>query len=128
MAIDGRIYKVGLCASDHGFEPGSETDVLAVGPGATRWISAEGDTLELHGPESVVTDVPSAGKGSERQVAFSPNGDQFLVQTAQGLCNWVLRDSWTLDLDGCRWSTGGWASEATWAATDKSGGTVVVFD
>ena len=40
VAIDGRIYRVGLCTSDHGFEPGRETDVAAVGPGAARWISA----------------------------------------------------------------------------------------
>ena len=75
-----------------------------------------------------MTDVPSAAKGSERQVAFSPNGGQFLVKTARSLCHWVIRDDGTLDLDGCRWSTGGWASDAAWAATDRSGGTVVVFD
>ncbi len=72
VAIDGRIYKVGLCASDHGFEPGDVTDALAVGPGATRWISAEGDTLKLHGPDSAVTDFPSAEKGSERADRVQP--------------------------------------------------------
>jgi hypothetical protein len=40
----------------------------------------------------------------------------------------LIRDDGQVDLDGCRWSTGGWASDAAWAAADKSGETAVVFD
>ena len=130
--IDSRIYRIGVCMSDHGFEPTDATGVDAVGPGAAHWIARDGESLQLQGPRrepSVAPSVmPHAEKGSDVQIAFSPNGAQFLVRTAGSLCNWMIRDDGTLDLDGCRWSTGGWASGAAWAAADKSGETAAVFD
>jgi hypothetical protein len=48
------------------------------------------------------------------------------VKTATSLCTWRIRSDAALDLEGCRWSTGEWASDAEWSA-DKSG-EVVVFD
>jgi hypothetical protein len=128
LVIDGRIYKIGVCASDHGFDPTEVTGVLAVGPGATRWIAREGDTMALQVPQRAPTVVPAEDRTVVPQIAFSPNGAQFLVRTAKSLCNWEIRDDGTLDLDACRWSIGGWASDAAWAASDKSGETAVVFD
>jgi hypothetical protein len=69
-----------------------------------------------------------ADKGVAPQIAFSPNGAQFLVRTGKSLCNWVIHDDGTVDLAACRWSAGGWASDAAWAAADKAGETAVVFD
>jgi hypothetical protein len=128
VVIDGRIDKVGACSSDRGFEPTDVTGVVAVGPGAARWIVRDGDSLQLQGAQGEEPIALPGERGGKTQIVFSPNGDQFLVSTARSLCNWVIRDDGTTDLDGCRWSTAGWASDAAWAATDKSGETVVVFD
>jgi hypothetical protein len=134
IAVEGRIDKVGPCTPEGGFEPTDATGVVAVGPGALRWIARDGESLRLHGPqrEPSLVPVPSAGprgdKPGEAQIEFSRNGDRFFVRTARTLCDWVIRDDGTLDLDGCRWSTAGWASDASWARADKGGGAVVVFD
>jgi len=134
IAVEGRIYKVGPCTPDGGFEPTDATGVVAVAPGAMRWIARDGESLRLHGPqrEPSPVAVPSAGprgdKPGKAQIEFSRGGDRFFVRTARTLCDWVIRDDGTLDLDGCRWSTAGWASDASWARADKGGETVVVFD
>jgi hypothetical protein len=126
--IDGRIDRIGLCASDRGFEPTDVTGVQAVAPSAARWIARDGESLLLEGPRREPSVVSRADRDGEPQIAFSPNGAQFLVKTSKSLCNWLIRDDGQVDLDGCRWSTGGWASDAAWAAADKSGETAVVFD
>jgi hypothetical protein len=132
LAIDGRLYGIGACTAAGGFEPTDVTGLVAVAPGAARWIAREGDSLQLQAPQREPIAVPSAGmrgdKDGDTQVAFNPNGDRFFVRTATSLCDWVMRGDGTLDLDGCRWSTAGWASAAAWAAADKGGETVVVFD
>jgi hypothetical protein len=128
VVIDGRIYRLSACTSDRGFEPTDVTGVAAVASGAARWIAREGEFLELASPQREPSAVPRADKSSELQIAFSPNGNQFFVRTTRSLCTWVIRGDGNLDLDGCRWSTGGWASDAAWAAADSSGETVVVFD
>ena len=135
VVIEGRIYRLGPCTADRGVEPveGTDaTDVVAVGPGAALWISRDGESLELRGAQRERRVVPSAAQGAEKgsktQVAFSPNGARFLVKTPGSLCDWAIRDDGTPDLEGCRWSTGGWASDAAWAAADRTGETVVVFD
>jgi hypothetical protein len=101
---------------------------VAVGPGAARWISRDGDSLMLQGAQREPLLLSHAQKGDEAQVAFSPSGDRLLVRTSDSLCKWTIGEDGTLDLDGCRWSTGGWASDAAWAAADKADETVVVFD
>jgi hypothetical protein len=126
--IDGRVYRVGACTADRGFDPTETTGVVAVGPGAARWIARDGESLVLQQSQRQPSTVPRAEKASEAQIAFSPSGDRFLVRTADGLCKWVIRDDGALDLDACRWSTGGWASDAAWAPSDKTGETVLVFD
>jgi hypothetical protein len=126
VVIDGRIEKVTACSPDRGFEPTGVTGVVAVGPGAARWIVRDGDSLKLHSAQGEAPISPSPEKGT--QIVFSPNGDRFLVKTARSLCNWLIREDGTTDLDGCRWSTAGWASDAAWAAADKNGETVAVFD
>ena len=110
------------------FEPTGVTGVVAVGPGAVRWISRERESLLLQGTQREPSVVPRAENGVEAQIAFNREGDRFFVRTARSLCNWMIREDGALDLDGCRWSTGGWASDAAWAAADKTGETVVVFD
>jgi hypothetical protein len=128
VVIDDRVYKVGACAADHGFDATAVTDAVAVGPGATRWIARDEDVLHLRGPngnEGPV--VPVAGK-TPMQIAFNPAGDQFFVRTETSLCTWDIHDDRTLDLAGCRWSAGGWASDAAWTASDPGGETVAVFD
>jgi hypothetical protein len=131
VVIDGRIYKVGACSSETGFEPTDVTGVVAVGPGANRWIAREGDTLLLHGSQHeapvALSVLPRTDKDDDAQLAFSPNGSAFLVRTAGGLCDWTIAED-GVDLEGCRWSTGGWASDAAWSSSDRSGETVVVFD
>ena len=67
VVIDGRIYKVGVCASDHGFEPTDVTGVVAVGPGATRWISRDGDALQLQRPQR--SPVDRTDRRQERRAA-----------------------------------------------------------
>jgi hypothetical protein len=99
-----------------------------VGPGAARWIVRNGDSLQLQGARGEEPVGLPGESGGKTQIVFSPNGDQFFVRTARSLCNWMIRDDGTADLDGCRWSTARWASDAAWAAADKSGETVVVFD
>jgi hypothetical protein len=128
LVIDGRIYRMGSCSSDRAFDPTDVTGVSAVGPGAAHWVARDGESLELQGPEQEPSTVIPGERGSDAQVAFSPNGTQFLVRTAASLCAWTIRDDGGTDLDGCRWSAGGWPSDAVWAATDKSGDTAVVFD
>jgi hypothetical protein len=135
VVIEGRIYRLGPCTSDGGFEPvegADATDVVAVGPGAALWVSRDGESLELRGAQRERRVVPSAAQGAEKgsktQVAFSPSGARFLVKTPWSLCDWAIRDDGTPDLEGCRWSTGGWASDAAWAAVDRTGETVVVFE
>jgi hypothetical protein len=128
VVIDGRIDKVGACGPDRGLEPTDVTGVEAVAPGAARWIARDGDSLRIEGPRREPSVVSRADTGGEPQIAFSPNGAQFLVRTAKSLCDWLIRDDGNVDLDGCRWSTGGWVSDAAWAAADKSGETAVVFD
>jgi hypothetical protein len=128
IVIDGRIYRVGVCTSDRGFDPTEATGVVAVGPGAARWIARDGESLQLQGPQLQPSAVPRAEKATEAQIAFSPGGDRFFVRTADSLCKWVIRDDGALDLDACRWSTGGWVSDAAWAPADKTGETVLVFD
>ena len=132
IAVQGRIYKVGPCTPEGGFESTDATGVVAVGPGAMRWIAREGESLRLHGPQREPSPVPSAGprgdKPGEAQIEFSRDGDRFFVRTARTLCDWVIRDDGALDLDGCRWSTAGWASDASWARADKGRETVMVFD
>jgi hypothetical protein len=128
VVIDGRVYRVGACTADRGFDPTETTGVVAVGPGAARWIARDGESLVLQQSQRQPSTVPRAEKASEAQIAFSPSGDRFLVRTADGLCKWVIRDDGALDLDACRWSTGGWASDAAWAPSDKTGETVLVFD
>ncbi len=126
VVIDGRIEKVTACSTDRGFEPTDVTGAVAVGPGAARWIVRDGDSLELQSAKGEAPISPSAEKGA--QVVFSPNGDRFLVRTSRCLCGWLIREDGSTDLDACRWSTAGWASDAAWAATDKSGETALVFD
>ncbi len=128
VVIDGRIDRIGACTPDRGFETTDVTHVAAVGPGAARWVSRDGESLRLQGPGREPTALPRAERGGEAQVAFSTNGAQFLVKTATSVCNWVARDDGTVDLDGCRWSTGGWASDAAWTADDETGATAVVLD
>jgi hypothetical protein len=128
VVVDGRIYRMGPCTPDRGFEPTDVTGIAAVASGAARWIARDGESLQLGGPQREPSAVPRADKSSELQIAFSPNGHQFFVRTTRSLCNWVIRDDGNLDLDGCRWSMGGWASDAAWAAADSTGETVVVFD
>jgi hypothetical protein len=129
VVIDGHVYLIDACSSERGFEPTDVTDALAVGPGAAHWVSREGDTLWLRGSGSEPPVVPLAGRALEKgaQIVFGPSGEQFLVKTATSLCTWRVRSDGALDLDGCRWSTGGWASDAEWSAADKSD-EVVVFD
>jgi hypothetical protein len=129
VAVDGRVYRLGACAAGRGFEPSGATGAVAVGPGATRWIEKGEDLLYLrglHGSAAGAPVVPTGGK--VRRIAFSPSGDQFFVQTDTGLCTWEVRDDHAIDLTGCRWSAGGWASDAAWAAGDTSGATIAVFD
>ncbi|MGD0674054.1 MAG: hypothetical protein ABSC94_01465 [Polyangiaceae bacterium] len=128
VVIEGRIYRIGVCTSDHGFDPTDITGAVAVGPGAQLWMSRDGESLMLGGARREPAVIPHAEKESMPQVAFSPNGDRFLVRTTRSLCKWMIHDDASLDLDGCRWSTAGWASDAAWAASDKTGETVVVFD
>jgi hypothetical protein len=129
LVIDGRVYLINACSSERGFEPTDVTDALAVGPGAAHWVSADDESLRLRGSGGEPPVVPLAGRAGEKgsQVVFSPSGEQFLVKTATSLCIWRIRSDGALDLDGCRWSTGGWASDAEWSAAGKSD-EVVVFD
>jgi hypothetical protein len=128
VVIDGRVYRVASCTADRALEPTSMTGVVAVGPGAARWISREGASLQFEATEREPASVPHPERSGELQVAFSPNGQAFLVRTARSLCKWVIRDDGTLELEGCRWSTGGWASDGAWSAADKSGETAIAFD
>ncbi len=132
VVLDGRIERLGACGSESAFEPTDVTDVVAVGPGASLWVTRSGESLALHGVQRdalvVPSPVPRATKGGAAEVAFSASGDRFFVKNADSLCKWLLRDDGTLDLDGCRWSTGGWVSDAAWAASDKASETVAVFD
>jgi hypothetical protein len=128
VVIDGRLYRTGGCASGRAFEPTGVTGVVAVGPGAVRWISRERESLLLRGTQREPSVVPRAENGVVAQIAFNREGDRFFVRTARSLCDWMIREDGALDLDGCRWSTGGWASDAAWAAADKTEETVIVFD
>jgi hypothetical protein len=128
VVIDGRIAKVGACASDHGFEMTDVTGALAVVSGGARWIARHDESLELEGLQREPAAVSRLDRSIEPQIAFSPNGAQFLVRTTRSLCNWVIREDGKVDLESCRWSTGGWASDAAWAAADTTGETAVVFD
>jgi hypothetical protein len=127
VAIDGRLHRMGACPS--GFEATEPTAVVAIGPAAARWIVRDGDSLRLEGGQGAPLAIPQGGgDAAEAQVAFAPGGDRFFVRTPRSLCKWTIRDEGALDLDGCRWSAVGWASDAAWAAADKTGETILVFD
>jgi hypothetical protein len=138
VVIDGRVYRIGACVAEHGFDATEISDAVAVSPGATRWVARDGDALELRAVQQEATALPvatgpgrasGASASTPTQIAFSPGGDQLFVKTATSLCKWSIHDDdGALDLEGCRWSTAGWASDAAWRASDKSGETIVIFD